>query len=669
MIGIRPVNHQTPQLSTLALGAGLATVGGVLVLGSHNVLLLAASPFAGVALVLLARYTTAALTVMVVVEATNLSGVLGATTGLPFFQLSLLLGLLAIGFAIRQPELRSRLNAWTAICAGILGVYLATQLVATIGSVDPTVSLSEMRRIFLDCCYVMIILILTQMTSRPWTVAAAVVITFAALSLLTLIDQMFFGGTVSFGGFSTVTEALGEDITTLRYGGPLPDSNFWGRHLVMGLPLAVALLSRATRAGNRAGAALWAASIIAQLGGIYLTQSRGTFIAAGAGIAMWFIASERSIRRRGLTLMPVALLALLAVPGVGNRLVAVVSDVQNSNTAVSVDPSVLGRLAAQQEALMMFTERPFFGFGPATFPGEVIEFAGRVPMAVRDPTNAPHNLYLEFGAQSGVFGLLGWATVIFGFLAVVVLAIVARPRSADRNLQAGVCAAIVAWSIASIALHMAYFRTFGLVLALAGALTPCWPVPRAAVQKVARGLAALAVCGGAGLLAGWVVLTVSSTPAVTVAQRVTLLPVGERDGWYSYALDIRSRIEFLPTIAIITQDSDSPVEVVADPVRGLLTYSATADSVGAARDELQIGIGAADAALRSALGYQQYSLRPVGSMTVEVGAVHSSLAMALSVVIGTGAALAAGFGVRRLLGRWRSTAQSGSPSAQELSSA
>ena len=666
---MRSVDHPTPQLSSLAVAAGLATLGGIMVLGSHNVLLLVAAPFAGVAMVLLARYTTAALIVMVVVEATNLSGVLGPTTKIPFFQLSLLLGLVAIGFAIRQPELRGRLNAWTGICAGILGVYLATQVVATIGSVDPTTSFSEMRRALLDCGFVMIVLILTQMTSRPWTVAAAVVISFAALSLLTLIDQVFFGGTVSFGGFSTVTEALGVDITTLRYGGPLPDSNFWGRHLVMGLPLAVALLSRAARAGNRASATLWAMSILAQLAGIYLTQSRGTFVAATAAIAMWFIASDRSTRRRGLRLMPLALLALLAVPGVGNRLLAVISDVQNSNIAVSVDPSVLGRLAAQQEAWMMFKERPYFGFGPATFPGEVIEFAGRVPLAVRDPTNAPHNLYLEFGAQSGVFGLMGWATVIFGFLAVVVLGIAARPRSADRSLQAGVCAAIVAWSIASIALHMAYFRTFGLVLALAGALAQCWPVPRAAVQKVVRGLAALLLCGSAGLLAGWAVLAASSTPAVTVAQRVTMLPVGELDGWYSYALDIRSRIEFLPTMAVLTQDPDSPVEVVADPVRGLLTYSATADSVGAARDELQLGIANADAALRSALGYQQYSLRTVGSMTVEVGTDHSLLAMVVSVVVGTGVALQAGFFVRRILGRRRMSAQPDNPSAQELSSA
>ena len=46
-----------------------------------------------------------------------------------------------------------------------------------------------------------------------------------------------------------------------------------------------------------------------------------------------------------------------------------VEDLLHGQATVAVDPSVLGRLAAQQEAGMMFEERPYFGFGPGTFPG------------------------------------------------------------------------------------------------------------------------------------------------------------------------------------------------------------------------------------------------------------------------------------------------------------
>ena len=134
----------------------------------------------------------------------------------------------------------------------------------------------------------------------------------------------------------------------------------------MGLPLAAALLTRALRSDRRLVAVGWAATIFAQLAGIYLTQSRGTFVSAGPAMVVWFVASGRSLRRRGLLMLPVAVL-LLAVPGVGNRLVGTVEDLLHGQATVAVDPSVLGRLAAQQEAGMMFEERPYFGFGPAPF--------------------------------------------------------------------------------------------------------------------------------------------------------------------------------------------------------------------------------------------------------------------------------------------------------------
>jgi len=667
MIGSTPTARPTSQLAGLALSAGLATLGALVVLGSHRPLLLVAAPIGGIGLILAAQRPRLALSLMVVIEVSNVSGVLTPRTGIPIFQLSLLLGLLAVGFALKDPHVRNRLNAWTVICAGFLAVYLATQAVATIGSVDVAVSLSEMRRMILDCLFVMVVLALIQLTARPWMAAAAVVIPLAMLSTLSVIDQLVFGGSASFSGFSTVTTASGELLTTLRYGGPLPDSNFWGRHLVMGLPLAAALLTRALRSGRRSVVTVWVLAVVAQLAGIYLTQSRGTFLAAGVAIATWFIASERSVRRWGLALSPLALLAF-AVPGVGNRLVAALGDVTQARVNYDLDPSILGRLAAQQEAWMMFQARPYFGFGPATFPGQVIEFAGRVPIAVREPTNAPHNLYVEFAAQSGFTGLLGWAAVILGFLTVAVLGIIVRPRSADRVLLAGVCAAIIAWSAASIGLHMAYFRTLGVVLALAGGLAPAWPVPVEAARRLFRYAAVWLVAGFLGLSTFWLCLSANSSPAVTATQRVTLLPVGPIDGWYSYALDIRSRVELLPTFAIMMGDQVSPVDVVADPVRGLLTFTATADRVDKARDEIQLAVAQAETILHSSIGYQQYSLQTVGSMSTAASHKRSSLVVFVALAVGAGTALVTGLALSWTARSRRGDHPPDRPLKQELAS-
>lgn len=637
--GAAPAPKRALEFAGLMLGAGFATVVALLVLGSHRPLLLVVAPFAGAGLLFAARRPLLAVFIMVVLEVTNTSGVLESHAKLPVFQASLLLGVLAVAFALRDPVMRSRLNAWTAIFAALLAVFLATQMIALIGSVDMAASRASMHRMVLDCVFVMVVLVLVQLTGRPWQVAGAIVAPLAVLSILTAVDQFVFNGTVSFGGFSTVTTASGEDITTLRFGGPLPDSNFWGRHLVMGLPLAAALSIHARRLRQPVVAASWLIAVGALLLGVYLTQSRGTFLAAGAAIAVWFIASDPIIRRRGLALLPLSL-ALFAVPGVGNRLVAALADVSQAPTNSGVDPSVLGRLAAQQEALMMFEQRPFFGFGPDTFPGQVTEFAGRVSIAVREPTNAPHNLYVEFAAQSGVMGLLGWGAVVLGFLTAIVLGIAANPRSRDRVLMAAVCAAIVAWSVASIGLHMAYFRTFGVVLALAGGITPAWPVPAEAIRRLVRAAGVWLVAGLIGAAASVAILAATATPAVEATQLMTLLPVGPTDGNYSYALDIRSRVEFLPTFAAMLDDARTEVEVTADPVRGLLTFTTTADDADVARDRIQLAIAQADSELHSAIGYQQYSLRSVSSMQLEPVKVHEPMAPFAASGLGAVTALA-----------------------------
>lgn len=639
------------EVAGTLLAAGVATLGAAFVLGSSKPALMIAAPIGVIGMVIAARSPLATLVIMVVAEVTNVSGVLAERTGIPVFEASLLLGLLAIGLALRDPELRARLNGWTVFCAGLVAFFLATQAVAVIGSADLTTSVMAVRRIAIDLAFTLVLLVLIRISARPWTVAAAVVIPFAVLSLLTLVDQYVFGGTASFGGFSTVTEASGEGITTLRFGGPLPDSNFWGRHLIMGLPLAAALLTRALRSGRRLAAAGWSAAIVAQLAGIYLTQSRGTFFAAGIAMLVWFVASDRSVRRRGLLMLPVAVL-MLAVPGVGNRLIGIVQSVIRGESRGHVDPSVLGRLAAQEEAGMMWEERPIFGFGPGTFPGQVVNFAGRVPTAVREPTDAPHNLYMEFAAESGVVGLIGWTVMLLGFAAVAVLAIMMAPRSRDRILVAAALAGVIAWSVASLALHLSYLRTLGVILALAGGLAPAVPPPADVLRKLRNGVAVWAAAAGVGLLAFWVFVMGSSSAGFTATQRTTVVPIGKIDGWFAYALDVRSRIEFLPTFAVMLDDPQSPVRITADSVRGLLDFTSSADTADQARDQLQVAAADAQNKLRKSLGYQQYALTTVGSMNIAPVNRHSRVVPFVGGAVGATTALVTGLLLSRvLLGR------------------
>lgn len=649
MTGSFRIAPQSGELAAMALVGGAATLAAAVMFGSRSPLFVVGALIGGVVLVFGAHRPTLALVVMVAIEVSNLSGVLEQYGNVPVFQASMALGCLAVGFALRDPALRARLNTWTVLCAGLLTLYLATQVVAALGSTDPAVSLSSLRRTAIDLVFLLLVLMLAQLTARPWAIAITVVAVLALLSVLTVLDYAVFGGSTSFGGFSIVTTSSGELVTTPRYGGPLPDSNFWGRHLTMGLPLAAALLTRSLRASNKVAIFAVVLSILALLAGIYLTQSRGTFVSAGIAVAVWFIASERSVRRWGLASLP-AVMALFFVPGVGNRLQDMLQQISQGEGNGHVDPSLLGRLAAQEQAAMMWSERPYFGFGPGTFPGEVINFAGRVSTAVREPNLAAHNIYLSLLAESGVFGLVGWTIMVAGFLMILVLRIFAQPQARDRVLVAAAAAAIVGWSVSSAGLHLAYFRTFAVVLAMAAALAPTWPVSTVVIRRFARdaGIWLLAIALGGAFF--WAYLTANSTAVFRASQYLTLEPARPINGWYAYALDIRSRVELLPTMAKVLRDPQSPVTIEADPVRGLLTFGAAADSPTAARDELQRAVAVAGNRLSQVNGYDQYRLQVIGSMRITPTRDHTTTTVFAAVALGAVGGAATGLTLFALVG-------------------
>ncbi|MGY4711961.1 O-antigen ligase family protein [Mycolicibacterium sp. CBM1] len=628
------------EAAVMAIVAGAAAIAAIAMFGPRSPLLLVAATIGGAGLVFAARRPVVALVLIVAIELSNLSGVLEQHGSVPVFQASMLLGLLSIGLALRNPELRARLNAWTVLCAGLAAFFLATQVIAAVGSVDVAVSLAAVRRTAIDLVFLLIVLVLTQLTARPWLVATTVVVVLVVLSLLTVINQVVFAGTASFGGFSIVTTSSGELVTTLRYGGPLPDSNFWGRHLTMGLPLAAALLTRALRSSRRGMASACGLSIVALLAGIYLTQSRGTFLSAGVAMALWFIVAERSVRRWGLVSLPLAG-ALLLVPGVGNRLQQMFRDISTGQANTHIDPSLLGRLAAQEQAVLMWEERPVFGFGPGTFPGQVFHFAGRVATAVREAPDGAHNIYLSLAAESGILGLLGWATMVVGFLAVFFMRISVDPRSRDRVLVAALIAAAIGWSVASAVLHMAYFRTFAVVLGMAAAMAPAWPVPAQIARTVVRGLAVWSSAVAVGVAMFVTSLTVSGSSAVEATQRMTLVPAAPIDGYYAYALDIRSRGEVLPTFAVMLREGNSPVTIEADPVRGLLNFSVKADTSEQARDALQLAVARAANRMSQSIGFNQYLLQRIGSMEITPVRDRSTVVAAGSVAAVAALAMAA----------------------------
>ncbi len=579
------------------VGGGAAGFAALAVLGLSPALAGAVGAVAAVAVWCAVARPVAMLVLAVVAEVVNLPGV-AAGLGVPgVFQALLLLVTVALLSALRNEEARARISRPAWWFTALLLVYLASQALSFLVTTDLAATVTTVDRRAVDVLVVVVVLLLTVATDSVWRVAAAVAAPLAVLAALTVVNLALTGGTWDMLGFSVVTQASGELTTTVRFGGPLPDSNFWGRHLVIGLPLAVALALRAHRHRHRAATSGWVAAVIALLAGMYLTQSRGTYLAAAVGIAVFLVLADRAVRLRGLWLVPVGV-GLALLPGIGERFLSLVEDL-GSDATTGVDPSVLGRSAALEIAWQMFIERPLTGYGAGSYAGLVIEYADRVPTPVADPTDATHNLYAELAAETGVLGLLGWAVLVTGIGGLVLHRLLTTRDLDQRRLAAAVLAGLVAWSIASVFLHLAYFRTFGLLAVLAAALC-CRPEPHPRRIDGPRTLRRLAGAGAVVALAGLAAAGTASALATDRARATTQLVVTPRStpGTLSaWPMDVRSREIVMPTLAALVDPGTPDTRYRGDPVRGLVTVDATAADPDAARALLVAAEGTARARL------------------------------------------------------------------------
>ncbi|SDH06298.1 glycosyltransferase [Pseudonocardia oroxyli] len=618
------------RLPAWAGPAALIALGVVVVVGAVGgagaVVPLVAAPVAVSAAVVAVRRPTAAMVLMTVAEMANVSGAIALPVSA--FQLTLLIGLLSIANALRRPENRARLARPALVIALLFAAYIGTQLLTSIGSQIPAASSEADTRMVIDCLFAVVVAVLAVLSRRPWTLAAAIVLPFAVLCVLAVVNQVVFAGTATFHGFATVTAASGEGVTTLRQSGPLNDSNFWGRHLVVALPMAAALLVRSRRARDARWSAVWIASLVCLLAGIYLTQSRGTFISAIVAIGVWVLLSGRRARLRAAAALPLAV-PLVFLPGIGDRIVDLVADVQGGDAAYGADPSVLGRRAAQEIAWAIFRDRPLLGTGPGTYPYLVDSYAGKVGTAVLAPTNAPHNLYAELASDGGIVALIGWALFLGGVLVLCAAAVRRIARSTplgaaapdERYLAAAALAGLLAWSFASVFLHLSYLRAFGVFVALALCVAftvpSNLPVRRPSPEPVVFVTALVAlVVGGA---AGAAVYSQQVQTTTIASQVITLLPGGPMTPYYNYTLDVRSRTPVLPTYGgMIGAGGDESVWTVSDPVRGVITVYAAEGDEPRARAVLSGALNAAGGTLRELTADRAYVIRPVGDAQIQV---------------------------------------------------
>jgi O-antigen ligase len=318
-----------------------------------------------------------------------------------------------------------------------------------------------------DLWFLLVVAVLAASVSSALSLAKVTASVMALLAALSLLREVGVSAAGEFAGLAVVSDSLGEGTATARHQGAFDDPNFYGRLLVLALPLALSLAADGWARRSRAAVLGWGSAVAAMTGAVYLTQSRGAMLGLVVVVVVWLVATGPPLRR-ALWVAPLLVVALLAVPGVGSRL-ASLTDLTPQGFEER-DYSLVERSAAQQVMLAIFTDNPVSGVGPGNIPEAWSDYMGAAKSGLTREV-APHNLYLQLLAESGVVGFLGWFVFLGGVVMLCVRRIGAHPvrgfPSEHRLVAAGALAGVAGWCTVSLVLHLSFLRPLLVVAVVA----------------------------------------------------------------------------------------------------------------------------------------------------------------------------------------------------------
>ena len=308
----------------------------------------------------------------------------------------LVLTLLAVAYAYLNPRYLTTANVlkrWPMRLVAILGVLACAS--AAFG-----ISLGNSASFILDSffktlMYAFLIAMAIRHARDLYTLVWAFVIACGILALF----SMFVFDLSSAGSQSA---RLAEMYTY--------DSNDLGVILMIGLPLTLLLL--AVDGGVKRPILLL--TLIGIAAGMARSGSRGGFLGLLAvALAALFLVNGVSVTRR-VSLLAAALLALsVAAPaGYWKQMSTILSPKEDYNYS-----SLDGRNALMKRGIGYMAKYPIFGIGIWNFAKAECTISPKIESR---PTNepvrcvAPHNSFVQAGAELGVPGLVAWASLLLG---------------------------------------------------------------------------------------------------------------------------------------------------------------------------------------------------------------------------------------------------------------
>jgi O-antigen ligase len=190
------------------------------------------------------------------------------------------------------------------------------------------------------------------------------------------------------------------------------DSNDLCVLMMIGLPLTFLLLS-VSRGAKRV---VLLVNLVAIAATIARSGSRGGFLGfVAVGAAALVLANGVSVPRRILLLVAAPIALALGAPAGYWKQMGTVLQPKNDYNYSAID----GRKAVAQRGVGYMMEYPLFGVGMNNFSRAECTISPKLKMLdIRGPVRctAPHNSYVQAGAELGVSGLAAWVSLMIGLI-------------------------------------------------------------------------------------------------------------------------------------------------------------------------------------------------------------------------------------------------------------
>ncbi len=315
-------------------------------------------------------------------------------------------------------------------------------------------------------------LIVNVFRTRADAIAAvqAVVAAGAVMGAIVLLQQLLGATDSNFMGFGQLDAALVNDDGSLqrRLAGPIGETNRFAQVMAVLIPVSAAL---AITSQGAARLGYWGLTALITAG-MALAFSRGVVVALALAVPFALLFNLLKLRHVLVGVFS-ALLLLLMLPSYAERVISI-GDVAVQTLGLSphglrnADGAARGRLTEMKATAMVFADHPLLGAGPGMAQVLYQDYAPVVGGKVRPGEREAHNLYLQLAAETGIIGLILFATIIgFAFNGLER----ARKRLATKDhrlwgLACGLELALIIYLGTSLFLHSAYIRYLWMLLGL-----------------------------------------------------------------------------------------------------------------------------------------------------------------------------------------------------------